>query len=359
VHETPLIYVHEELGASLGIFAGWRMPIDYGNPLSEALKTRQAAAVFDISHLTKIEVSGEGAYSVLQRLVAKDISKLPVGTMLAPTAFLNEAGGFVDDVSVYRLGEERFLIIGNAINWEKDVRWLEEHADKRSVEISDVTADYAMIAVQGPLSGELIGAVAPELLEAAPLSVISPLKTIAGEAVIGSRSGWTGEEGYEIIARPEVASALFDKVVEGGAVPAGLGARDILRIEMGFCLYGREIDEETNPIEARYWVFSWRKRGYVGCDALLKALEEGVKRVRVGFVGRPKMPIPRRGVEVYAGQRKVGVVTSGTFSPMLGKTVAMGLVDAGHAIEGLRLEVRIRGKRYPLIVSKMPFLKGR
>ncbi len=354
---TPLIDLHEDLGAGMGDFAGWKMPLDYGDMVGEALETRRSVTVFDVSHLTKIKVAGKDALKALELLVAKRVSKLSPGRMIAPTAMLNERAGFVDDVAVYRLGDDSFLIIGNAVNRSKNVKWIEEHTEELDVSVEDVTEKYAMIAIQGPQSPELIETLAPSLHELAPLELALAPSTVGGKALLGSKSGWTGEAGFELIAEPEVASRLFKEAVSRGAKPAGLGARDILRIEMGFCLYGNEIDEDTTPLEARYWVFSWGKRSYIGYKALRRTLEEGVSKVRVGLVAKDRIPIPRTGAAIYAGDTKVGAVTSGTYSPLLGKPVAMGYVRASHALIGARLEVEVRGRKYSMKVVDFPFVK--
>ncbi len=353
-YRTPLADLHSELGGNLGDFSGWLMPIDYGDMLGEAVETRRSATVFDVSHLVKIKVEGRDSTVLLQRLVAKDISKLRVGTILSPTAFLNERGGFVDDVAVYRLGEE-YLIVGNAANWEKDVKWLQRHTRDLEVSIRDLTTEYAMLAVQGPKALEFVSKIVNSV---GRLGKLEFLREPVDGVLVLSRSGWTGEDGCEVIAKPEVAADLFRKLVKEGVKPAGLGARDILRIEMGYCLYGHEIDEETNPIEARYWVFSWRKRDYIGSDALLKVLEKGVRRVRIGLTSKKRVPIPRQGSPLYSGSSPVGYVTSGTFSPNLKRIVALGYVKPSHAVTGLRLEVEIRSRRYPLRITEIPFYKA-
>ena len=358
--ETPLINMHEELGASLGNFAGWKMPIDYGDPLREALNTRKEAAVFDISHLSRILIEGESAERFLQELIAKDIRKGKIGSIIGPTAFLNKEAGFKDDVLVYKLNEGSFLIVGNAINRNKILNWLMENANYKELtdlKIKDLTLETAMLALQGPKSSHIIRVLNINLENIPFFNFVKEIDTYVGKIGLISVSGWTGERGYELIGDPTILSKLFKEFIDRGANPAGLGARDILRVEMGFCLYGHEIDENVNPVEAKYWVFSWEKRGYVGEKALRKILSSGVRRVRVGIILRPRSPLPRQGSKIYVGDAEVGVVTSSTYSPILDRPLAIGYVNSRYGIIGFRVYIETRYKKVVGKIVEPPFVK--
>lgn len=356
--ETPLIEVHEELNASIGNFAGWRMPIDYGDPLSEALNTRKEAAVFDISHLSRIVVEGSDAENLLQKLIAKDVYKGKEGSIIGPTAFLNKEAGFKDDVLVYKVSRKIFLIVGNAINHNKILNWLIENSKKSmDVRIEDITFKTAMLALQGPKSSNIVSSLGMRLYDIPFFNFIKEINTNMGKVDLISISGWTGEEGYEFIGEPHVLAKLFKAFTEKGANPAGLGARDVLRIEMGFCLYGHEIDERVNPIEAKYWVFSWEKKGYVGEDALKRIIREGVDRVRVGIMLRPRSPLPRQGSRIYSEDVEIGVITSSTYSPVLKRPLALGYVNSRYNITGLRVSVETRSKKVMGKLVEPPFVK--
>jgi len=355
---TPLLDIHEEKGASLGEFANWKMPIDYGDMLGEALATRSKMTVFDISHLTRIIVEGEDSKKFVNWIVAKNIAKLAPGWMMAPTAMLNENAGFVDDVAVYCLENGKYMIVGNAINKEKDLEWLSAHSSGFNVKIRDITEETAMIALQGPKSPSLAAEVVSGIEDLAPLQILAAIKSDFGEILVASKSGWTGESGFEFIGSPETIGKLLRHFLDKGAAPAGLGARDILRIEMGFCLYGEDIDENVTPIEARYWVFSWKKKEeYIGKDALHRKIVEGVNLLRVGFEAKARMPIPRHGAKIRVDRREIGYVTSSTFSPWLKRVVGMGYVKASHAIFNVRVNVDVRGRLYQVTLKDFPFVK--
>ena len=355
--ETPLIHKHVELGASLGEFAGWRMPIFYSSVTREHMAVREGVGVFDLSHMARILIRGEGSVPLLEKLVAKRVANKPVGSMIGPTAFLNEEGGFKDDIMLYRMGPAEFLVVGNAVNREKDRTWLEEHAEGGDVKVRDLTEETAMVAVQGPRARALIRrSLGFDLVSLKPLSFAANLELRGVKVLLISRSGWTGEEGAEIIGPPSEVVKAWELLTGHGGTPCGLGARDSLRIEMGYCLYGSEINEEVTPLEARYKVYSLRKEGYIGKEALWRKYIEGVKKARMGLVLKGRGPIPRRGARLYAGGNEVGHVTSGTYSPTLGYPVAQAYVSVSHLLPGLELEVEVRGKRYKCMLEDFPFI---
>lgn len=360
---SPLIDVHRALGASIGEFAGVKTALDFGNPVEEHIATRTSATVFDLSHMGRIEVEGVASQEFLDKLVAKSLSKSRDGFMFGPTAFLNERGGFVDDVMLYRVSNVKWLVVCNAANVSKVLNWMEKWRKElgytTNVSIRDRTEDLAMIAVQGPKSVEVMKRVGlEEVAELKPLQFLTGLKWRGSAIHIVSRSGWTGEDGFEILGEPTVLKSLFKELVDAGCKPAGLIARDSLRIEMGFCLYGSEIDEHTNPVEARYWVFDIDKPSYIGKEALDRVLSEGVDRVRLGVRMKKGVKfVPRAGYRVYVGNKEVGVVTSGTFSPVLGRAIAQAYISSRYAIPGLEVEIEIRGRRYRGKLVDFPFIK--
>ncbi len=363
LHQYPLHDLHKRLGANFGEFAGWNAPLDYGSVVEEHMSVRTSVGVFDLSHMGRVFVEGSGASKLLDKLVPRIIESEP-GQMVGPTAFLNEKAGFRDDVMLYNLGD-RWLIVPNAVNREKIVKWLEEWAAKLSLQakVRDETFNLVMLAVQGPKAAEAMKAIgAPqEVLELKLLRFRLNVDLGVGKAFLVSRSGWTGEDGFEIIAEPDQAEKIYLALVEkAGARPCGLAARDTLRIEMGFVLYGNDIDEDTNPVEARYWwVFQpGPKEDCVGCPALREALRRGVDRVRVGLRLEKKARIvPRHGDKVFVEDVEVGVVTSGTYSPYAKRSLAMAYVDSRHALMGLTVEVEHKGKRYRAKIVDFPFVK--
>ncbi len=360
--QFPLKELHKELGASFGEFAGWEAPMVYRSAVKEHLAVRENAAVFDVSHMGRLLIRGPDAYEFLQKMVPKELGKVKELSMSGPTALLNERAGFKDDVMLYRFSDEEWLMVCNAVNREKVKAWLAQWRDRLrvKVEILDKTFDLAMLALQGPRSAEYmerLGAQA-EVLDLKMLQ-FHPQAEVAGEKTfLVSRSGWTGEDGFEIIAEPGAAGRIFKRLVELGVEPAGLAARDTIRLEVGFVLYGHDIDEETNPLEARYWVFTPSKTGYVGYEALREAMRRGVKRVRLALKMKKKEKgIPREGHKLYIDDVEIGRVTSGNYSPVLKRGIGMVYVDASHALIGLEVEVEIRGKRYRAKLDDFPLLK--
>ncbi|RLG87434.1 MAG: glycine cleavage system aminomethyltransferase GcvT [Thermoprotei archaeon] len=362
---TPLLDLHRELGASIGEFAGVRTAMDFGNPINEHVVTRTKAAIFDISHMARILISGKDSWRLIDIAVPRDLAKARIGFMFGPTAFLNERGGFKDDVMLYPLSENEWFVVGNAVNRDKDREWLRELTQKYrlNITVSDLTVDTAMVAIQGPEAVRTAQELGIEVKDLEWMTFRRNVNTPFGKVMILSRSGWTGEDGIEIVAEPGVAERIFRSFVEKGVQPAGLIARDTLRIEMGFRLYGAEIDESINPIEARYWVFTFGKKGCVGCDALQRLLSEGCDKQLVGLrLKKGVRFIPRHGyaITTYDGSREIGYVTSGAYSPVLQRSIALGYVSSRYAVMGLRVGIRIRAKVYTARIVDFPFIeKGR
>ena len=365
----PLCDVHKSLGAQFGEFAGWEAPINYTSVIEEHLAVRRTVGFFDLSHMGRLLLSGSDATRVLDHLLPRDITS-EKGMMVGPTAFLNEHAGFKDDVMTYNLGADGWLIVPNAANREKIRSWLDEWIGRLSAQahVEDHTMDWVLFAVQGPRAAELMKKLgAPsEVLDLKVLRFRSNVEFEAAgaRALIVSRSGWTGEDGFEIIAEAGEGEKILLKAAElleelDGRL-CGLGARDSLRMEVGFVLYGHEIDEETTPVEARYWwVFQpGPKQGCVGCQALREALRRGAARVRVGLkLGKKARVVPRQGDKVYIDDVEIGYVTSGAYSPVLKRSLAQAYIKPSHALMGLSVEIERRGKRYKAKIVDFPLVQ--
>ncbi len=355
---TPLYECHRESGARLVEFAGWEMPVQYAGVIDEHRAVREAAGLFDVSHMGEIRVTGSGAEAFVQRLTPNDVTKLAPGRAHY-SGLLTERGTYVDDLLVYRLGDEELLLVVNASNAEKDFDWIASRADA-SVQVEDVSGDYALLALQGPKAISIL-----QRLTATELAPIRYYRFASGQVdgrpAILSRTGYTGEDGFELYVAPGDAAHLWRTLLATGAadglVPAGLGARDTLRLEAGMALYGHEIDDATTPWEAGLdWVVKLDAGEFVGRQALVEQKERGIARRLVGFEVEGR-GIARQGHEVVAGGEAVGAVTSGTFSPTFGKALGMAYVPVGMAAEGTPLELSVRGKALPAKVVGLPFYR--
>jgi len=365
VRETPLLSTLRELGANIGEFAGWLTAMDYGNPLDEHMAARTSVAVFDVSHMGRYVIRGENLFEFFQRLLAKDLKKFREGRMSGPALMLNERGGIKDDVMLYYISDDEWMAVVNAPNIESDrewmLRWAREWGYRISVE--DVTLKTALIAVQGPEAPKVLRGLGIEGFEDLKiLEFIRTPKVLDGKAILVSRSGWTGEEvrthGFEIMADASLASKIFRKCVELGAKPAGLIARDSLRLEMGYVLIGEDISEDTNPIEARYWMgLSLKKDDFIGRDAVLRAYREGVRRFRYGLrLKKGERRIPRHGTKVLVDGVEVGEVTSGAYSPYLRRSIGMAYIKPEYAYVGFKASVEIRGRVLEAKILDFPLI---
>lgn len=358
LRKTPLDGLHRELGAKLVPFAGYEMPVQYPDGiLKEHLHTREQAGLFDVSHMGQVVLRGPDPSAALERLVPGDIAGLEAGRMRY-TQFTDESGGILDDLMVLRREGDLFVVV-NAACKEADVAHLTAGMTGHSVEYM---GERGLLALQGPLAAEVLAAHAPEL---ATMPFMSGREaTVAGVACLVTRSGYTGEDGYELGMPAEdaerVARALL---VDARVKPIGLGARDSLRLEAGLCLYGHDIDTGTTPIEAGLaWSISKRRRtegGFPGDTVIRRQLADGPSRRRVGI--RPEgRVVAREGVEIAdASGAVIGRVTSGGFGPSVGGPVAMGYVEAAHAGEGTGLQLLVRGSARPAAVAKLPFVPQR
>jgi aminomethyltransferase len=350
LRRTPLYEQHAAAGARLVPFAGWEMPVQYEGVSAEHLAVRSACGVFDVSHMGEIETEGPGALDLLQRLLSNDVSALDVGGAQY-SVLCREDGGVLDDLFTYRLGGDRYLTVTNAANHERDLAWFREHAGEFDCGVHDRLADWAMLAVQGPDARGIVAALAEAEL---PARMHNATVSIAGADCLVCGTGYTGEDGVEILCPPEHASALWDVVAEGGAVPAGLGARDTLRLEVCFHLYGNDLSEDRNPIEAGLGWCCKEETAFIGSDPIAAARAEGTAQTLAPFV-IPGRGIPRQGNSVIGPEGGVaGVVTSGTHSPSLELGIGMAYVDRPLAEPGTEVEIDVRGKRRAARIESKP-----
>lgn len=358
---TCLFGVHVRAGARIVDFNGWDMPLLYTGIVEEHRRVRTAVGLFDISHMGRLRVSGPDALPLLQDLLPFDVEALPAGR-IKYSLLLNERGGVLDDVLVYRHADHASLVV-NAGNRAKCLEWLERRRGTRRVTVTDRTTETAMVAVQGPAALAVSAAFVGEPLEALKYYTFAEHVLPVGPVLV-SRTGYTGEDGVELIV-PAVAgerlwNALLDVGKDRGIGPTGLGARDTLRLEAGMPLYGHELSEEITPLEAGLErAIQVEKPGYVGREALLAQRAAGLSRVRVGLRVADGRKIPRQGCPVEAGGREVGIVTSGTFSPTLEVPIAMAAVRPEAAAPGAEVRIRVRERDVPAHVVPLPFYRRR
>jgi glycine cleavage system T protein (aminomethyltransferase) len=349
LRHSPLHDRHVAAGAKLVPFAGWEMPVQYAGIREEHLAVRARAGVFDVSHMGEVETRGPDALAFLQRMLSNDVAAIPVGGAQY-SVLCREDGGVLDDLFTYRLAEGRFLTVTNAANHAKDLAWLRDHASAFDVELVDRIDDYAMLAVQGPdargiVAGLAQGAELPARMRCATLD-------LAGAPALVCGTGYTGEDGVEILCPPQAALALWDALVAAGAQPAGLGARDTLRLEVCFHLYGNDLMESRGPIEAGLGWCCKEATGFVGSDAIARTRAAGPTERLVPFV-IDGPGIARQGNPVVGG----GEVTSGTLSPSLDVGIGMAYLPAQHATPGTKIEIDVRGKLRPAIVKDKPLYR--
>ena len=358
LRHTALYDTHLSLGGRIVPFGGWAMPIQYTSILQEARAVRTNAGLFDVSHMGRLDISGSGAASLLNRALSVNAAALRIGRARY-NVICNSSGGIIDDCIVYRRGDERFLLIPNAANTAAVVGWLARlNTQPDDVSIRNITADTAMIAHQGPQAAAMLsGAVSRDLASVRPFAAVET--RIDGVDALLARTGYTGEDGFEIILPTEEAARIWRLLMDKGAAACGLGARDVLRLEAGLLLHGNDMDDQTNPYEAGLDRFVDPDReGYAARDTLLKARDEGVARTLVGFVmmGRG---IPRHGYAISDGERNIGIVTSGGPSPTLDSAIGLGYVPACRSAIGSTLKIDIRGRLVEAQVVRLPFYSRR
>lgn len=360
--KTPLNQIHRELGARMVDFGGWDMPVQYSGVIDEHQAVREAAGLFDVSHMGEVEVSGANALAFIQHLTINDAAKLVDG-QVQYSAMCYAEGGIVDDVTLYRFNDSRYLFCVNASNTDKDFAWMQQvlaESAMTEVTLTNRSEEFAQIALQGPKAEAILSSLTDVVL--ADLVYYHFCEgSVAGVEMIISRTGYTGEDGFELylpaFSAVEIWQALMDAGSPHGLLPVGLGARDTLRLEKGYALYGHELSSEITPLEAGLsWITKLDKDDFVGKSALVAQKADGLPRRRVGLVMQER-GIPREGYPVFAGDREVGVVTSGTLSPSLKIGVALALVDAEAAREETELAVAIRNRRMLAKVTRPPFVK--
>jgi aminomethyltransferase len=361
LQRTPLYAAHVALGGQMVPFAGWEMPVQYAGLglVAEHMATRTAAGLFDVSHMGEILVEGPGAQAEVNHLVSNDVSKLADGEAMY-ALLCHEDGGTVDDLYVYRLGAERFLIVVNASNVAKDFAHMQAHAlDPRR--LRNRSDDFAQIALQGPKAANILARVLPGEAIGLPRNRIRVHSFHGADALVAT-TGYTGEPGFELYVPPEIATDLWNALLEAGKqdgiAPVGLGARDTLRLEMGYALYGHELDDTTNGYEARVgWAIKPGKAGgFVGSEALQRVKAEGIRKKLVGLTMLDR-GIARDGMAVLHEGAEVGHVTSGTHSPSLKTAIALAYVPPHLAADGTELDVSLRGQPRKARVTPYPFVK--
>jgi len=360
LRRTQLFIFHKEHG-HLGEYAGFEMPLWYKGPLLEHMNVRNNVGIFDVSHMGRLLITGSEAIRLLNRVLTNNCARIE--TMRCQHAFFcNNLGGVIDDVLVFRLDGNKFFMVINAVNREKDLAWISKNKGNLDVTIRDLTEKVPMIAVQGPKASQTL-----QKIFSSEIKKISHLRCswfyFNDDKVLISRTGYTGEDGFEIYifkdCSEEDALNLWNSILDAGREfniePCGLAARDTLRLEAGFCLYGNELDEETTPIEAGLnFGVKFDERDFIGKDALLRQIKEGVKKTRVGLrmIGRG---IPRKGMKILKDNKEIGFVTSGTLSPLLRVGIAMGYIPPEHASPGTKVNISIRGRLSEAEIVKFPF----
>ena len=360
---TPLNSIHRKLGGRMVEFGGWDMPVQYAaGTVEEHVRTRKHAGLFDVSHMGEVDVRGPAAVAFVNGLVSNDASKL-VDEQAQYSALTTPEGTVIDDLLVYRFAEDHLLLVVNAGTTDKDWDWISSHRENEDIELRNVSADYCQIAFQGP---DALGIL--QKLTRLPLSEIKYYHFREGEVdgvpAIVSRTGYTGEDGFEVYASPDKAERLWNKSLDAGnfgaddgVLACGLAARNTLRLEAGMCLYGHEIDETTTPLEANLgWITKLNKGYFIGRDRLLKQKEEGIGRKLLGFEVTDR-GIARDGQVVLIDGQRVGQVTSGSPAPFLKKNIGMAYVPVEFANEGRAIEIDVRGRRVGAQIVPLPFYK--
>jgi len=361
IKETPLYECHLKHNAKIVDFAGWHMPVEYAGLMKEHLCVRSTVGLFDVSHMGEIEIKGNSAIDFLQKVTSNNVAALKNGRIQYSLLCYRD-GGIVDDILVHRFSEKHFFLCVNASNTEKDLSWLQENSTG-DVLINDISGSFAQLAIQGPDSQKLL-----QTLTGIDLSSMSRYFFTEGEIagvknVIIARTGYTGEDGFELYLATDSALSAWDAILEAGKaygiMPCGLGARDTLRLEVRYPLYGNDIDKTTTPYEAGLgWVVSKKKGDFIGRDAIFKIKEKGLPRKLVG-AGMLDRGIPRKGYEVYDMEGNMaGEITSGTYSPSLKKPIALAYVKKELSGVDTPLLIKIRNKMMKSIVIKTPFITG-
>lgn len=357
--KTPLFEKHKELGARIVDFAGWEMPVQYSNLIEEHQTVRNNVGIFDVSHMGTFKISGEKAFDFLQKMVPNDLNKISKGKAIY-TQFCNQNGFVLDDLIIYYIDDNLFYMVVNASNVEKDFNWLQNNLDS-GVNLENIANKTAVLALQGPKAEKTLQKICNyNLLE---ISTFGLVKTYVNDVeMIVSRTGYTGEDGFELIFDNSFAIKIFESLLkagdEFGIKPIGLGARDTLRLEANLPLYGHELDEKTTPLDARLgWSVKLEKGYFIGRDALTKQKNEGLQKKLIGLKGESRA-VPREGYDVVLDGEILGKVTSGTFSPTFNYPIALAYVNNKRDYKiGDKLDVSIRGRNHSVEVTGLPFYR--
>ena len=360
--KTALTHIHEQLGAKMVPFAGYLMPVRYTSDIEEHKTVRESVGVFDVSHMGEFMVTGPGAESLIQEVSSNDVSKLADG-QAQYSCLPNDKGGIVDDLIIYRFHAEKYMLVVNASNIEKDWNWIKKYAEGKSgVNMEDISDQISLFAVQGPKATEVLQKLTDIDLSGVKFYHFAEGALAGAEDVIISGTGYTGSGGFELYVPNAVAEEVWKKIFEAGTPygirPIGLGARDTLRLEMGFCLYGNDIDETTSPLEARLGWITKLDTDFVNAENLRKQKEEGITRQLNAFQMIDK-GIPRQGYAIEDAEgNPIGHVTSGTMSPSLNKGIGMGYIQKGFTKPGTEIYVAVRNRKLKAEVVKVPFYKA-
>ncbi len=355
---TPLNSRHRALGARLVDFSGWEMPVEYSGLSKEHLAVRRSAGLFDVSHMGEIEIAGNEALQAVQKVCTNDAAQLSIGEAQY-SALLTEVGTVIDDVLVYKLADGHYMLVVNAGNIAKDFAWIRQQITGVGDAVAvNTSSRYALIAVQGPLAARIVQTLTEVELETIEYYTFATGEVSGVRATI-SRTGYTGEDGFELFVPPQSAPSVWETVQRAGEsdglLPAGLGARDTLRLESGMRLCGQDMDDTTTLLEAGLgWIVGWEKDDFIGKSALLRQRDDGVTKKLVGFE-LDERGIARHGFAVYGGDDQIGTITSGTQTPFLNKAIGMAYVPVKYAKVDSALSIDIRGRRVAAHVVKMPF----
>jgi aminomethyltransferase len=356
---TPLYEQHCQLGARMVEFGGWEMPVQYSGILDEHRAVRTRAGLFDVGHMGEFDVWGKEALAFLQHLVPNDVSRLAVNQALY-TQLCRPDGGVIDDLLIYCLGKADYMLVVNAGNIEKDFAWIQEQGQGFEVNLSDMSDSTSLLALQGPAALEILQPLTQVDLSSVAYYHVAPGRVNQLTCLI-SRTGYTGEDGFELYCSVDHVASLWTSLLatgkEYGILPAGLGARDTLRLEAAYCLYEHELTEQTNPLEAGLsWTIKLAKGDFVGHEALARIKAEGLKRKLVG-VEMIERGVCRGGYAIYNEEQQIGALTSGAPSPTLNKNIGMGYVEVAHAVPGKTVQIDIRGRRTAARIVALPFYK--
>ncbi len=353
---TPLYEEHIRDKAKMVDFAGWEMPVQYTSIIEEVENVRKDVGIFDVSHMGEIFIEGPETVRFVDFLITNDFAGITYGDAIY-SPMCNENGGIIDDLIAYKVNSEKAYLVVNASNKDKDFEWISRWAKKFDVEVTDRSMEYGLIAIQGPNAEKKLQEIADIVLSELGFYTFKEGR-IRGVKGIISRTGYTGEDGFEFLVEWDMAVTVWRTLKEYGMKPAGLGARDLLRLEASYLLYGSDMDENANPLEAGLsWTVKLDKEDFIGKEALQKVKAEGTTRRLVGMVLEGRN-IARHGYKIFKDGEEVGFITSGSYSPTLGKSIALGYVKKPHTKKGTKLQVEIRKKMVEAEVVKLPFYRG-